>query len=382
MGTDALRQRAAMTAIFVAHGLLFASWSAHIPQFKAQLGLSDASMGLVLLATPVGSVAAMALTGRLLGRVGSPRVVRSALLGYCLAGPLVGLTGTPVMLFVTLLAWGAFQGSLDVSMNTQAIAVQRAQRRALMPRFHGAWSLGAFAGAGLGALGVAIAIGLTLQLVVLGVPVLAATAALGTGMIDDRRRGPERSRRSGARTALSGALLLLAMTAFAGMFCEAAAADWSAIYLRGTLHVDPALAGLGFAVFSLLMVTVRLTGGRLLSRFGQRRLLPWLALLAMAGFGLGLLVHSPAIALLGFGCLGAGMALVVPSVFTAAGELPGMTPGAGVAAVSACGWAGFVCAPPLIGQLAGVGGLSVALATVPVLSALIAVATRRLPGSP
>jgi hypothetical protein len=167
------------------------------------------------------------------------------------------------MLFVTLLAWGAFQRSLDVSMNTQAIAVQRAQRRALMPGFHGAWSLGAFAGAGLGALGVAIAIGLTLQLVLLGVPVLAATAALGSGMIDDRRRDPERPRRNGARMVLSGALLLLAVTAFASMFCEAAAADRSAIYLRGTLHVDPALAGLGFAVFSLLMVTVRLTGGRL-----------------------------------------------------------------------------------------------------------------------
>jgi MFS family permease len=375
MRTEALRQRAAMTATFVAHGLLFASWSAHIPQFKAQLGLSDASMGLVLLATPVGSVAAMALTGRLLSRVGSARVVRTALLGYCLAGPLVGLTGTPVLLFVTLLAWGAFQGSLDVSMNTQAIAVQRAQRRALMPGFHGAWSLGAFAGAGLGALGVAIAIGLTLQLLVLVVPVLVATAVLGTSMIDDRRRGPERPPPSGARPALSGALLLLAVTAFASMFCEAAAADWSAIYLRGTLHMSPGLAGLGFAVFSLLMVTVRLTGGRLLSHFGERRLLPRLALLAAAGFGLGLLVRSPAVALLGFGCLGAGMALVVPSAFTAAGELPGMTPGAGVAAVSACGWAGFVCAPPLIGQLAGVAGLGTALATVPVLAALIALTT-------
>jgi fucose permease len=196
-------------------------------------------------------------------------------------------------------------------------------------------------------------------------------------MIDDRRGRPEHARRRGARTALSGALLLLAVTAFASMFCEAAAADWSAIYLRTTLHVDPALAGLGFAVFSLLMVIVRLTGGRLLSRLHERRLLPCLALLATVGFALGLVVHSPAAVLLGFGCLGAGIALVVPSAFTAAGELPGMTPGAGVAAVSACGWAGFVCAPPLIGQLAGIAGLGTALVTVPVLTALIAFTTSR-----
>ena len=30
-----------MTAVFVVHGLLFASWTAHIPHVKAHLGLTD-----------------------------------------------------------------------------------------------------------------------------------------------------------------------------------------------------------------------------------------------------------------------------------------------------------------------------------------------------
>jgi fucose permease len=380
MGGQPLRQRASVTATFASHGLLFASWAAHIPQFKARLELSDPGLGLVLLATPVGSVLAMIVAGRLLGRLGSRPIVRVALAGYCLAGPAVGLSHAPWALFVTLLAWGAFQGALDVSMNTQAIAVQRRQARTLMPGFHGAWSVGAFAGAGAGTLGVALGVSLTAQLLALDVPVAAAALALHGAMIADATGpGPgSRSDRRGPARLLSGALALLAVTAFASMFCEGAAADWSAVYLRGPLHFSPGLAGLGYAVFSLLMLSVRLSGNHLIERVAQRRLLPALAVAATIVFGLGLAVQGTVVVLVAFGCLGAGLALVIPSVFTAAGDLRGLSAGAGVAAVSACGWAGFVCGPPVIGQLAGAAGIRDALITVPVLTALIAVATARL----
>jgi MFS family permease len=102
----------------------------------------------------------MLLASYLIPRVGSRRVVQTALVGYCATGPLIGLTGSLAALFAALFVWGAFQGTLDVAMNTQAIAVERTGRRALMSGLHGSWSIGSFAGAGIGALAVSAGLGL------------------------------------------------------------------------------------------------------------------------------------------------------------------------------------------------------------------------------
>jgi len=370
-------QRAATFAAFVSHGLLFASWAAHIPHIKAELGLTDGALGLALLGAPLGSVTAMLVVTRLLPLLGSKRMVQISLLGYCLAGPLVGIAGSLAALFAALFVWGAFQGSLDVSMNTQAVAVERAAGRPLMPGFHGSWSVGAFAGAGLGALGVAAGLGLTAQLLLLAVPVLAVAWPLSMRMLPDRSvPGDQRAPRRIA-TRFSRPVLILGAIAFASMLCEGASADWSSVYLRGSVHVGAAIAGLGYTVFSLTMVVIRLAGNRLLSRYPSRRLLPALATLAAAGFLAGLLAGGSAAVIAGFGCLGIGLALVVPTVNSAAGRLSGVSPGSAIAMVSAYGWAGFVFGPPIIGELASATSLTAALGVLPVLTACIAVATAR-----
>jgi fucose permease len=374
---DRSRQRAATLATFFSHGLLFASWAAHIPAVKGHLGLSDGALGTVLLCTPVGSVCAMALIGRLLPKLGSRRLVRIALVGYCAAGPLVGLAADPLELAGALFAWGAFQGALDVSMNTQAVAVEKLQRHPLMSTFHGAWSVGALIGAALGAAAVAAHVGLAPQLLILAVPVLAAGAVLTPSMVDDQpAERPHEARRGLWR---SRAVLILGAIALATMLCEGAAADWSAVYLRGSAHLTAAVAGLGYTTFALTMAGVRLTGTRLLGRYRAERLLPVLALIGSAGMTVALASGSGALGLIGFACLGAGTALVVPTVFSAAGRLPGLPPGVAIATASALGWIGFVCGPPLIGQLASIAGLRTALAVLPALALLVAAAIIRTP---
>jgi MFS family permease len=432
-------QRAATFATFISHGLLFASWAAHIPHVKAHLGLTDADLGLALLGAPVGSVLAMLACTRLLPRLGSRRMVQISLLGYCAAGPLVGIAGSLPLLFGALFCWGAFQGTLDVSMNTQAVAVERAEGRPLMPGFHASWSIGAFAGAGIGAAGVALGISLTQQLLLLAVPVLAICGPLTLRMLSDADRAratgsaretgvdrpagtarePARTRGAGsareqARTSGTGTasepgrpretdtagdapaiphsgrraagrlalrvpvpVLILGAIAFASMLCEGASADWGSVYLHGSLGASAAVAGLAYTAFSLTMVVVRLSGNRLLARFRPYRLLPALAALAAAGFTAGLIIGGIAATIAGFGCLGIGLALVVPSVNSASGRLPGRSPGAAIAMVSSFGWAGFVFGPPIIGELASATSLATALAVLPVLVACIVVATAR-----
>jgi len=383
--------------VFVSHGLLFASWSAHIPQVKQHIGLTDGSLGLALLGAPVGSVAAMLVVARVLPVVGSKRMVQISLLGYSLAGPLVGLAGSLPALFAALFAWGSFQGTLDVSMNTQAVTVERTARRPLMSGFHACWSIGAFAGAGIGALGVAAGLSLTRQLLALALPVLLIAGWLTTRMLPDPatseisdRNDTSRSRASRHRhpagrptphlqpgIRLSRPVLILGAIAFASMLCEGASADWASVYLRGSIHVGAAAAGLGYTGFALMMVIIRLSGNRLLSRFRCERLLPALAAVATAGFTAGLLAGSSAAVIAGFGCLGIGLALVIPTVNSAAGRLPGISPGTAIAMVSAWGWAGFVFGPPIIGQLASATSLTLALGVLPVLTVCIAAATAR-----
>jgi hypothetical protein len=329
--------------------------------------------------------------------LGSRRIVQVALCGYCAAGPLVGLTGTLPALFGALVLWGAFQGALEVAMNTQAIAIERNSRRPLMSGLHGGWSIGAFTGAGIGALAVGTGIALTPQLLILGSVALLGAGLLSTRLLPDHRdvssSEPSPSAPSsetetpttepasgGGRLWWSAGMLTLAVIAFASLLCEGAAANWASVYLSGPLGATGAVPGLAYAGFALAMVAVRLSGNRLLARFRPDRLLPVLALVATVGFTTALLLDRPLAAIVGFGCLGLGLASVVPAVFSAAGRLPGLHPGTAVATVSAFGWAAYVIGPPIIGHLAALTSLPTALALLPVLTGFVALGSWFAPG--
>jgi MFS family permease len=370
--------RLAVIAVFFVHGFLFASWTAHIPQLKQHLDLSDGRLGLALLGAPIGSVLAMVAAARLLPMVGSRRMVRAALVGYCIAGPFIGLAGSLVAFFVTFLLWGFFQGTLDVSMNTQAISVERCSGRVLMPGFHGSWSTGAVVGALIGAVAVGLGVSLSEQLLVLATPCLMVVGWLTTRMIPDRCPGGPDSPAQGQSSrggALQAAVIVLGGIAFADMLCEGAAADWAAVYFRNSLHTVPLVAGLAYTVYALAMAVVRLSGNRLVTRYTARRLLPLLAGVASLGFTVGLVIGRPVDALVGFALLGAGLGCVVPVILSAAGAVNNVDTGKAVATVAGCGWAGYVVGPVLIGGISSSTSLHTALFLIPVLTGIVAVAT-------
>jgi fucose permease len=174
---------------------------------------------------------------------------------------------------------------------------------------------------------------------------------------------------------LQKAIVVLAAIAFADMFCEGAVADWTAVYLHGTLHTSVVVAGFGYAAYLLIMMTVRLLGNKVMNRFPVHLALPLLAIVGTVGLGVGLIINRPASVLVGFMCLGAGLALVVPMVFSACGHVPNVHPGTAVATVSACGWTGFVLGPPLIGAIATLTSLRTALFLLPLLTAVVVLAT-------
>ena len=370
--------------MFFVQGFLFASWTAHIPHLKQHLGLSDGRLGLVLLGAPLGSVLALLVAGHILSRLGSRSVVRLALLGYCLSGPFIGLTGSFGTFFVAFLVWGFFQGMLDVSMNTQAIAVERFSGRVLMPGFHGSWSSGALVGAVVGASAVGLGVSLDEQLLVLAIPCLLVVGWLTTRMIPDERLDDDPESRAGSPQVRHGLLqrelIVLGGIAFADMLCEGAVADWAAVYLHDSVHTVPLVAGMGFAIYALAMLVVRFCGNRLFTRFAAHQLLPLLAVIATLGFAGGLVIASPVSVLVGFALLGAGLACVVPMALSGAGAVGNVNTGRAVATVAGFGWAGFVVGPVVIGAVASSTTLRTALFLIPVLTATVAVGTATAKG--
>jgi MFS family permease len=366
-------RRRTLSIIFAAHATLFTSWAAHIPQIQSALGLNFATLGIALLGAPLGAVAGMVITGRMLHRCNSAWFLRLAIVGYCVCAPLVGLARSPVELFVALALWGAGQGSVDIAMNAYGADLERRQHRPALPGLHGQWSLGGLAGATVGLATVSMHLTLTAQQVVLGLVVLCVTwwATIGLPALDDAPSPPAVTHKA-HHCIQARWLLTLGFLAFASSLCEGIVSGWSAVYLD-TVGARSSIVGLGFVGFSVGMVTMRFGGNRLLAWRKPVAVLPVFAALGAVAMAIGLLASTPAATTIGFIAMGMGVALVVPTVIGQGARLAGSRPGATIAMIGAISWTGFVLAPPAVGLMSSMTSLTAALAALPVLSVAIAV---------
>ncbi len=157
--------------------------------------------------------------------------------------------------------------------------------------------------------------------------------------------------------------------------------DWTAIWLFRSLGTSEAVAACGFAAFSLAMAAGRLAGDHVVARQGAAAHLRASGLVAAVSLGLALVVGHPLAALVGCVGMGLGLANVVPVVFRAAGEVPGLPAGYGLAATTTVGYCGFLAGPPLIGVVAGVTSLPLALGVVVLAAAAIALLAGALPSA-
>jgi HAD superfamily hydrolase (TIGR01509 family) len=359
--------RVALTFVFLADGAMVGSWASRIPAVKDGLGLTTSQLGVALFAMSLGALVSMPLAGWLDQRVGSARIALVALLGGGSSLWLAGLAGSLGALVGALALFGAGFGAVNVAGNAQGIALERAYGRSILSSFHAAFSAGGLIGAAAGALAAArgvepsahfAAVAVTLALVALGAGRLLPRAEAGCGTFSLVR--PPR------------ALLLLGGAAFFTLLAEGAAADWSAVYLRGSLGSTTAFAALGYTAFSLAMVASRLAGDRLDETIGPAALAGGGGMVSAVGLAAALAIGTTPAALVGFAAMGAGLGVMVPVIFRTAGTTPGVAPGIGIAAVSTIGFLGFLAGPPAIGIAADVIGLRAALAVVVVASVLAA----------
>ncbi|WP_431896904.1 MFS transporter [Nonomuraea sp. bgisy101] len=355
----ARRARIAVCFFFALLGIVSGVWAARIPTIKQSLHLSDGRLSLALLAVAVGLVTGMQFAGRLTDRIGSARVLVPAGAACGLALIPAGFAPDLAFLIVTLFAWGLLNASLDVSMNTHAVEVERVYGRPLMSSFHGMYSAGGLLGAAAGALTAWLEVspGITFALVTVPLAALAVLARSALLPSVPARREERRAR----RVRWHGRVVFMGAMAFAGLLGEGSAGDWSAVYLHEDLGAATGLAALAFAAFSVAMTAGRFAGDRLALRFGPVALVRWSGLLAAAGLGLALLAAEPVWAIAGFGLFGLGLATMVPQVFSAAGNHDRARAGEAIAQVATLGYAGLMLGPVIIGGAAELVGLPPAL---------------------
>ncbi|GII32772.1 MFS transporter [Planotetraspora mira] len=398
------RARLAVFGLFLLAGTAIGTWTARIPAIKEDLALSDGRLSLALLGVAAGAITGMLIIGRLVDRYGSDRVMIPAAIAQGAVLVLPALAPDLPVLALTLFLFGVVNGTLDVSMNANAVTVERAYGRPIMSAFHAVFSVGGFAGAALGGLFAHAEAGPTATFAVAGAIILvvavlsarwalrdtpdprepqsAAAAAIQQEAtpqeVTSEEAAPQEAasdRRTAApRRRLPQGAFFLGVLAFCGLIGEGASADWSSVYLHDDLGSSPGFAAAAFAAFSIMMTAGRFAGDRLAARLGPVALVRGCGLLGAVGLAVNLVIGTPVAGVIGFALFGAGLSCVIPQVFSAAGHRDPAQSGRALATVASLGYTGFLAGPVIIGALAELVTLPRALFVPALLTLLVALA--------
>ena len=368
IGAPPRAARAGVFGIFGLNGFLLSMWVVHIPTITDQTGISKATLGLMILILAPGALAGMQVAGPLADRFGSKNLITIGAVLLCITvlGP--GFASTVMQLGIALALFGFANGVMDVSMNTQAVYVERLYGRPILAAFHALFSCGGFVGALFGSATLAAEWDIRYTLA------LAAGIGLVATVLCSRVLLPKVGRNRaepGARPQVTRKVVLLGVLAFALLLSEGVANDWSALQMQDRLGSSDAIAALAFGAFSIAMTIGRFGADRVAGAFGPVAVLRFGTLLAAGGMALVMVSPWTSLNLVGWTLFGIGLAGGVPQIFTAAGNLSTASAGAIMSRVFGIGYLGFLAGPSLIGWLTNVVSLTTAMA-IPLLCALAA----------
>ena len=374
-----IRARVGVCLVFLANGLGFANLVPRFPEIVAGLGLSKSDFGQAVAAASVGALVAGLAASWLISRLTSAKVASLGMLVVALALLGAGLARSWLVLAVCLLVVGGTDSIVDVAQNAHGLRVQRRWGASIVTSFHASWSLGAVLGAAMGQAMAGAGVGLGTHMVLTAVVLLVLSVGpLLAGWFlpghDRDHRTPDQNKELDDAPEMRPAtspwrvrpvtilvLLVVGLLCAASMFPEDVAMNWSSLLLSeqgaGAGHV-----GLGLVALQGTMIVGRLVGDRIIDAVGQRAVIAWGGALVTLGMSIALLASSVPGTLLGMAISGAGCAVAVPVTYSAADDVEGLPPGLGLTIVSWLARLAGLLAPPVVGRLADVHGLWVALA--------------------
>ena len=369
------RARIAVSALFLTNGALFANLLPRYPEIKADLAMSNAAYGAAVASFSAGALLAGPTAGVLIRRFRSSRVALATTVALAALILVAGLAGTPVLFAVALFAAGACDAVTDVAQNVNGLRLQRNYGRSIINSLHAIWAVGAIVGGLMGAGAIALQIPRPIHLAAAAVlfcgVVLAAYPWLLHGPDHDDHPSRRSAEGSGIGAVVLLTLLALVGIAVAGATVEDAGSSWATLYLRDSLGAPGAVAAMGYIALVGFMFLGRMTGDRLVDRFGERAVARSGGLITAAGMGVALAFPSVPGTIAGFAAAGLGVATVIPAAMRAADELPGLRPGTGLTVLTWLMRVGFLGAPLIVGVVADATSLRTGLLTVPVAGAAL-----------
>ena len=359
---------------FFANGMVYATVIPRLPDIRERVDISIGALGLVLTLGAVASLIGSLLTGRVIARLGSRRVMIYGSISSIAFLPVIGFSTGPVLLVAALFGLLFFDVFIDVAMNVQGSALSARRHTPVMNRLHGLWSLGSVTGGILTVLTLRADVSTPVHLSVVAVLLIGALAFVAPGLLhtdDDAHHDVAATAPGGLpsrRRALSSASLLLAIGGATAMTIEITNGDWASFRLRDDLGASPGVAGLAFLAFTAGMTTGRLGGDWLQVRVGPTTLLRLSALIAGTGSILATSVGLIGVSILGFLIAGLGTSVLFPQLYDRAARSPG-PPGSGFAAMLIGQRGAALLTPLVVGSLADTAALDVgqamAIVTVP-----------------
>ncbi|TDO19652.1 MFS transporter [Pedobacter duraquae] len=357
------RTRLAVSLFYFGQGICFASWASRIPDLKHTLNLSDAQLGSVLLALPLGQLFTMPISGKLVTAFGSRTVLIATAPLYGLALTNIGLSTSIWHLAFFLFLFGVAGNMCNISLNTQGVAAEQMYGKPIMTSFHGAWSLGGFSGALFGLLAVNLHQPPYIHFWIITVAVWVHILINYRFLVPGQKpvASPERGK---LFRMPEGILIQLGVIGFCSMATEGAMFDWSGVYFKEIVKAPVAYVVLGYASFMIMMATGRFLGDKAIARFGRKRWLQISGVLISGGMFLSVFLPYLVPATIGFMLVGVGVSGIVPMVYTIAGNNKTVAPGMALAMVSGVSYFGFLLGPPLIGYISALASLRYSYAII------------------
>lgn len=378
LSTSAINNaRLATGAMFFLNGCAFSTWASRIPSIQDKLHVGTGLLGIALLSMAVGALIAMCFAGRLIANIGSrPTIAIMAGIAVVFL-TIAGIPDKLIILSLVVTAFGLTLGTMDVAMNSHAVVVEKVYDRPIMSSFHALFSIGGIAGA-CGGAGIAH-LNISPEKHFLGISVFLLLLNLATyrfllpADVDKNKEDGNgvNIKESLAYFAKDKALVAISIIMFSCFLTEGAIGDWSSVFMHTVLMTDTGVAALGYAAFSVTMAIGRLTGDLLVARLGRLTVVRGGSMLAAIGL---LMVIVPtsypvALSIVGFSLIGLGVANIVPVAFSAAGNVKGISAASAIATVALIGYFGLLAGPPIIGFLAEIITLRLALITIAMLLA-------------
>jgi MFS family permease len=347
--------RFALSVFFFISGFCFSSWASRIPSIKLTFDMNEAELGSFLFILPICSLIGLPISGWLISKFDSRYLLISGFLIYIFSLLGVGYASNIQLLTVTVCFFAFGLRAINISMNTQAIQLQKRYRRTINGSFHGIWSFGGLCGILIATTMIYFDITMFVHLAVVVVVALILSLSAFSYLLKNDRETVGNKLRLGSPDKF---IFYTGLVVFCAAVCEGGIYDWSSVYFREVINAE--LFTLSYLVFMIAMTILRFFTDVLTNLLGMKKL--FLISASVVVFGVLILIIFPNfyLALVGFFITGLGVASIFPMSFSLASHSKKYAPGLAISIVGTYATVGVLLAPPFVGYVAHLFSLNLA----------------------